>query len=53
MPSIAGMEQRLSLDTLGVRDLSRARGFSGALGWEVAHNPGWTLTDDGTVVLGG
>ena len=20
--------------------------------WEVAHNPGWTLTDDGSVVLG-
>jgi predicted lactoylglutathione lyase len=21
--------------------------------WEVAHNPGWTLADDGTVTLGG
>jgi hypothetical protein len=21
--------------------------------WEVAHNPGWTLGDDGTVSMGG
>ena len=27
------MEQRLSLVTLGVADLARARGFYGALGW--------------------
>jgi catechol 2,3-dioxygenase-like lactoylglutathione lyase family enzyme len=30
------MEQRLSLITLGVRDLDRARRFYGALGWRAA-----------------
>jgi catechol 2,3-dioxygenase-like lactoylglutathione lyase family enzyme len=74
------MEQRLSLVTLGVRDLARARRFYEALGWttraepeddvvffrggysgvfvdpeghpwEVAHNPGWTIADDGSVTL--
>ncbi len=76
------MEQRISLVTLGVRDLGRARAFYEALGWsgarqpddevaffqagdmifglwtaldgyvwEVAHNPGWTLADDGSVRL--
>ncbi len=88
------MEQRVSLVTLGVRDLARARRFYQALGWtgtspdddvvffqtggsilalwdrgklaadsgvedagadghpwEVAHNPGWTLHDDGSVSL--
>jgi catechol 2,3-dioxygenase-like lactoylglutathione lyase family enzyme len=38
------MEQRISLVTLGVRDLARARGFYNALGWE----PGF---DDGDVVF--
>ena len=34
-------------------------GYSGAFAdpdgyvWEVAHNPGWTLVDDGSVRLGG
>jgi catechol 2,3-dioxygenase-like lactoylglutathione lyase family enzyme len=32
---IAGMEQRLSLITLGVRDYARARAFYEALGWHV------------------
>jgi catechol 2,3-dioxygenase-like lactoylglutathione lyase family enzyme len=38
------MEQRVSLITLGVRDLERARGFYTAMGWE----PGF---DDGDVVF--
>jgi catechol 2,3-dioxygenase-like lactoylglutathione lyase family enzyme len=33
------MEQRLSLVTLGVRDLARARAFYEALGWEGAQQP--------------
>ena len=70
------VEQRLSLVTLGVRDLGRARAFYEALGWrsgaapdddvvffrggfvdpeghawEVAHNPHWTLAEDGSVLL--
>jgi len=80
------MEQRISLITLGVRDVQRplARrgragagggplrrcgdpahrrkdvrgGYSGDFldpdghGWEVAHNPHWTITDDGQTRLG-
>ena len=34
------MEQRLSLVTLGVRDLARARGFYEALGWKTGAAPG-------------
>jgi uncharacterized protein len=33
------MEQRISLVTLGVRDLARARAFYGALGWRHARQP--------------
>ena len=33
------MEQRLSLITLGVRDLERAKAFYGALGWQPAPGP--------------
>jgi uncharacterized protein len=33
------MEQRISLVTLGVADLSRARAFYEALGWTGAHQP--------------
>lgn len=33
------MEQRISLVTLGVSDLSRARAFYEALGWSDAHQP--------------
>src|SRR2546421_5796939 len=33
------MEQRISLVTLGVEDLSRARAFYEALGWTGAHQP--------------
>ncbi len=33
------MEQRISLITLGVRDLRRARAFYEALGWAGAHQP--------------
>ena len=70
------MEQRISLITLGVSELGRARSFYEALGWagaqqppalaewggtsgafadpdgyvwEVAHNAGWTITDDGSI----
>lgn len=38
------MEQRLSLVTLGVADLARARSFYEALGWETRAEP-----DDGVV----
>lgn len=38
-PSLGAMEQRLSLVTLGVRDLARARAFYEALGWENAQQP--------------
>ena len=34
------MEQRLSLVTLGVRDLGRARAFYEALGWSTNAGPG-------------
>ncbi len=34
------MKQRVSLITLGVRDLARARGFYEALGWETGAEPG-------------
>ncbi len=34
------MEQRLSLVTLGVRDLGRARRFYEALGWKTGAEPG-------------
>ena len=34
------MEQRLSLVTLGVRDLARARSFYEALGWTTGAAPG-------------
>ena len=34
------MEQRLSLVTLGVRDLARARAFYEALGWSTGAGPG-------------
>ena len=92
------MEQRVSVITLGVSDLARARAFYEGLGWatraepdddvvffqaggmvhalwdrarlaedgadgafvdpdghpwEVAHNPHWTLSDDGSVTLPG
>lgn len=33
------MEQRMSLVTLGVRDLARSRGFYEALGWSTAASP--------------
>jgi uncharacterized protein len=33
------MEQRISLVTLGVRDLAQARAFYEALGWSGAHQP--------------
>jgi catechol 2,3-dioxygenase-like lactoylglutathione lyase family enzyme len=34
------MEQRVSLVTLGVRDLERACAFYGALGWTTRAEPG-------------
>jgi catechol 2,3-dioxygenase-like lactoylglutathione lyase family enzyme len=36
---LAPMEQRISLVTLGVRNLPRARAFYEALGWGGAHQP--------------
>jgi uncharacterized glyoxalase superfamily protein PhnB len=63
------MEQRISLVTLGVTDLTENAGgtivrhahradWGGTTGafadpdgyvWEVAHNPGWALDEDGAV----
>ena len=40
------MEQRLSLVTLGVRDLGRARRFYEALGWQAAGDDGVDGNDD-------
>jgi catechol 2,3-dioxygenase-like lactoylglutathione lyase family enzyme len=37
------VEQRVSLITLGVSDLPRARAFYEALGWEVTDDPGDVL----------
>lgn len=61
------MKRRVSLITLGVADLERSRSFYEALGWntgaepvfidpdghpwEIAHNPHWTVTEDGGVRL--
>jgi hypothetical protein len=48
------MEQRLSLITLGVSDVTRSRQFYEQLGWEgqeVAYNPGFALGDDGALTL--
>ena len=36
---VDGMKQRVSLITLGVADLGRARRFYGALGWETNAGP--------------
>jgi catechol 2,3-dioxygenase-like lactoylglutathione lyase family enzyme len=38
--SVTGMEQRLSLVTLGVTDLARSRAFYAALGWSTEAAPG-------------
>ncbi len=53
------MEQRMSLITLGVGDLARARRFYKELGWqagrveegEVAHNPGFPIDAEGNTRL--
>lgn len=46
------MEQRISLVTLGVTDLERARRFYLALGWRgQVHNPGFELAADGNLVV--
>ena len=37
--TLPGMEQRLSLVTLGVSDLTRARAFYEALGWQAGESP--------------
>lgn len=39
MATVVGMEQRISLITLGVRDLARERNFYEALGWADAQQP--------------
>jgi uncharacterized protein len=48
------MEQRVSLVTLGVSDLSRAKEFYGALGWRPADDPseGVAFFQAGGMVLG-
>jgi catechol 2,3-dioxygenase-like lactoylglutathione lyase family enzyme len=48
------MEQRVSLVTLGVRDLERARSFYEALGWRTACEPGSDVVffQSGQMVLG-
>ena len=57
------MDQRISVITLGVADLGREPGerfwggYSGVFTdpdghpWEVAHNPHWTIADDGSVKI--
>lgn len=46
------MEQRLSLVTLGVRDLDRATAFYAALGWEPAASPeGVVFFQTGAIVV--
>lgn len=61
------MKQRVNVITLGVGDLGRSRRIYEALGfgyssvivdpdgypWEIAHNPRWTITEDGGVRLAG
>jgi hypothetical protein len=44
--TVRSMEQRVSLATLGVRDLA-LEGHP----WEIAHNPRWTTREDGSVEL--
>ena len=44
------MDQRLSLVTLGVTDDACLADPDGHV-WEVAHNPGFTLAPDGSLVL--
>jgi hypothetical protein len=57
-------DQRVTLITLGVSDYHRAEAFYAALGWrqaldldghawEIAHNPGFGLDDQGNIVLPG
>lgn len=48
------MEQRISLVTLGVADLERARGFYEALGWRSASQPdqGVVFFQAGGVIVG-
>ncbi len=45
------MDQRLSIVTLGVSDLARARADPDGHAWEVAWNPFFPLSDDGPIVL--
>lgn len=40
------MEQRVSLITLGVRDMARAAGFYEALGWQRAESPDGVIAFD-------
>lgn len=40
------MEQRVSLITLGVRDMERAAGFYEALGWQRAESPDGVIAFD-------
>jgi hypothetical protein len=40
---LRGVEQRISLVTLGVTDLARARAFYEELGWRVAEQPDETI----------
>ena len=52
----ATMEQRVSLITLGVSDVSRAPAFYCVRSrdghpWELSHNPGWALHANGTISL--
>ena len=45
------MEQRVSLVTLGVSDLSRARAFYEKLGWRGHEVEETVLNADGTITL--
>ena len=55
------MKQSVSRITLGISDYVRAKSFYATLGWspaleieetEIAHNPGFGLAADGSVLLG-
>jgi uncharacterized protein len=52
--TVPGMEQRVSVITLGVADVARARRFYESLGWKAsaASNPQVTFFDVGGMVLG-
>ncbi len=44
------MEQRISIVTLGVKDLATSKRFyADGLGWKPAFNPAWPVKPDGSI----